>query len=177
MGRDLLILVGLTACIATSFNPWSDLMRRWQPSANSSYYRFDLPGPDRLQVELLKYAGGNHNRIWEIQIFQRPSEQISSPFKIDDFSRFEPPPGQKSRSCLARRALVGYTDRIGDPQPGLWIRELGNSWSFLSYQGINDASAGPIDIVPRFQFNSGDSVEFGEGYFTWHPGMPAWVAE
>lgn len=119
MKRDLLILVGLTVCFAMSLNPWSDLMRRWHPAANSSYYRFDLAGPDRLQVELIKQAGGIHNRTWEIQIFQRPGEQNSSLFRIDNFSGIGPPVGQKSRICLARRAFVGATDRIFDPQPGI----------------------------------------------------------
>jgi len=177
MKRDLVVLLVLTACLTMSLNPWADLMRRWRPTANSSYYRFDLPGPDRLQVALLKHGGGVHNRRWEIQIMQRASEQMSPPWQLDNFSEFGKYPGQNPQHCLARREFVGATDRIFDPQPGIWVRSIGDTWSFLSYQGISDASWGPIEVVPRSQFQPGDAVEFGEGYFTWHPGMPDWVAK
>lgn len=107
MRRDLVILLVLTACLAIYLNPRADLMRRWRPTANSGYYRIDLPGSERLQVARLKHGGGVHNRRWEIQI---------------------------------------------DPQPGLWVRPIANTRSFLSYQGISDASWGPIEVVPRSRF-------------------------
>lgn len=176
MKRDFVALIVSTTCLAVTLDPWIDLMRRWRPLQNSNFYRLDLPGPDRLQVSLVKHGGGNHNRIWEIQVRQRATDQISNPLKLDAFTELADYPAKSSQDCLTTRYFVGATDRFFNPQPGIWVRPTGNTWVFLSFQGIGDASAGPIEIVPRNNFNPGDAVEYGEGYFTWRPGMAEWIA-
>ena len=172
----LLATVYMLICIvARVASPWTDLMRVWNPNASSSIYRFGLPGPDHLVVTLVKHSGGSRNRVWEVQI-QHGFPSGNPLLRLDDFSEFDDYPGKKPQGCLSRRTFVGSNEGLWDPFPGLWVRPVGNSWRFLSYQDIDAPRACPIEVPPRQNFQPGERVEFGEGYFVWQPGMRDWVA-
>lgn len=147
-------------------------MQRWKPVEFSSFYRFDLPGPDRLQVSLVKPCGGSHNRIWRIVIHQRTSDSVSVPLRLSEFdSKLELESNRQA--ALTQRGFLGANDTLfGDPQPGIWVRPLGASWPFLTYQGQIGSSVGPT--IGRRDSANGESFDFEEGYFSWQPGQTQW---
>lgn len=152
-------------------SPWRDLPFEWKPRTTSSLYRFHLPPPQPLEVTLIKHAGGSRNRIWQIQI--GPPE--NSPVRIEPYL---PKPFQEESSpALYTRRSFCYSNEWPDwKSPGLWVRRERDSWQFLAYQDRSGPGPGPIEIVPRETFQPGQEVQWGEGYFTWKPGMQEWVA-
>lgn len=153
---------------------WTDLMEAWNPNDPSSTYSLSLPSPQPLEVTLIKNAGGNHNRYWEIHIDSafEPSPSRSS--------AGDPPLAGKAglsagTSRLTQREFLGSNSEFfGDARPGIWYRRKANTWQFLTYQDINAPGPGP-EIVPRANFKPGLEDRLVEGYFTWQLGSK-WLA-
>jgi hypothetical protein len=154
---------------------WINLMDIWQPDESSSAYRFWLPSPQPLQVTLIKWQGGIHNRIWTIGIeSSRDLNPLPAPVRRTEFENG--PPFGRAGKVLSERSWVGSTEGLfGDCRPAIWYRRKANNWQFLAYQDIGAVGPGPIEIVPRAKIKLGQECEFGEGYFTWQPGSK-WLA-
>lgn len=145
-------VVASTAALHVS--PWTDLVATWKPQDVSSCLRFSVGPPDCLEVLLIKHAGGNHNRIWEIRIGRRGQQQKPSELRIEpfhpDYLRWEDSPDIKFDRPLCRREFVASNDRLGwEAAARLWMKPTVNSWCFVSRQDLNDPDPGPIKIVPR----------------------------
>ncbi len=154
---------------------WVDLIQIWQPNEPSSAYRFWLPPPQPLQVTLIKWQGGNRNRIWTISIESaRDFSPQPAPIRRTEFGN-EAPFGPVGK-VIGERDFVGSNERLlDDARPKIWYGRHANCWRFFTYQDLNAPGPGPIEIVPREKIDIGQECEYGEGWFSWHPGSK-WLA-
>ena len=152
-------------------SPWINLMDEWVPGqASECAYQFDLPAPNPIRVTAVKYAGGSHNRYWELLVQENLTRTECVPRRWSHFRDKEP--WQTAGRRLTQREFDGSNDRVfDDAAPRLYYRRHGQAWQFLTYQRLDAPDDGPIDIVPRRNIPPGKDIPFGEGYFTWELGQ------